>query len=78
MPRIIIVVALLGLSLTTGWTLANSTGMSRQEIRNMPIQTRPNRPGHFYGNTVRRMTQRREGGLPTPQTDASPRAGFGF
>lgn len=29
-------------------------GWSRQEIRSMPILERPNRPGHFYGNTVRR------------------------
>lgn len=29
-------------------------GMTRQEIRSMPILERPNRPGHFYGNTVRR------------------------
>ncbi len=29
--------------------------LTRQEIRNMPILERPNRPGHFYGNTVRRL-----------------------
>lgn len=29
-------------------------GMSRREIKSMPITERPNRPGHFYGNTVRR------------------------
>lgn len=29
-------------------------GMTRQEIRSMPILERPNRPGHFYGNSVRR------------------------
>ncbi|MDO4571109.1 MAG: hypothetical protein Q4D38_12040 [Planctomycetia bacterium] len=29
-------------------------GYTRQEIRSMPILQRPNRPGHFYGNTVRR------------------------
>lgn len=33
---------------------AASTNMSRAEIRAMPIQTRPSRPGHVYGNTVRR------------------------
>jgi hypothetical protein len=26
----------------------------RREIRQMPIESRPNRPMHFYGNTVRR------------------------
>lgn len=33
---------------------AASTSLSRAEIRSMPIDNRPNRPGHFYGNTVRR------------------------
>jgi hypothetical protein len=36
-----------------------STTLSRQEIRQMPITQRPSRPGHFYGNTVRRAHQRR-------------------
>lgn len=27
----------------------------RQAIRQMPLLMRPNRPGHFYGNTVRRL-----------------------
>ena len=31
--------------------------VSRAQIRSMPIQSRPNRPGHFYGNTVRRLSQ---------------------
>lgn len=30
------------------------TGYTRGEIRSMPITARPNRPGHFIGNTVRR------------------------
>jgi hypothetical protein len=34
--------------------VAAKTEMSRQEIRSMPIETRPYRMGHFYGNTVRR------------------------
>lgn len=34
------------------------TEMSRQEIRSLPIETRPNRVGHFYGNTVRRRIGR--------------------
>ncbi len=29
-------------------------GMTRREIKSMPITDRPSRPGHFYGNTVRR------------------------
>jgi len=31
----------------------------RQAIRNTPLLERPNRPGHFYGNTVRRVNERR-------------------
>ncbi len=26
---------------------------TREAIRSMPLLERPNRPGHFYGNTVR-------------------------
>lgn len=26
-----------------------------QQIKSMPITRRPSRPGHFYGNTVRRV-----------------------
>ena len=37
------------------WTvLAKQTTLTRQEIRDKPILERPSRPGHFYGNTVRR------------------------
>lgn len=28
--------------------------LTRAEIRSMPLDQRPNRRGHFYGNTVRR------------------------
>lgn len=35
------------------------TTLTRTEIRAMPIQERPSRPGHFYGNTVRRMNRPR-------------------
>lgn len=31
---------------------------SRSQIRSMPITQRPNRPGHFIGNTVRRRASR--------------------
>ncbi len=30
----------------------------RREIRQMPIESRPYRPIHFYGNTVRRLNRR--------------------
>jgi hypothetical protein len=33
---------------------AREMAMSRRDIREMPIMQRPSRPGHFYGNTVRR------------------------
>ena len=36
------------------------TDMSRTEIKAMPITERPNRAGHFYGNTVRRRHHRAE------------------
>lgn len=42
-----------------------SHAMSRAEyrahVRAMPLLERPNRPGHFYGNTVRRMHHWRHG-----------------
>ncbi len=34
---------------------------TRQAIKAMPILERPNRVGHFYGNTVRRVNERRSG-----------------
>lgn len=34
------------------------TTLSREEIKAMPITQRPNRLGHFYGNTVRRRAGR--------------------
>ncbi len=49
--------ALLVVSLLAVGTSAlarNNTNLSRREIRSMPIEVRPSRPGHFYGNAVRR------------------------
>lgn len=31
-----------------------AANLSRTEIRSMPVTARPDRPGHFYGNAVRR------------------------
>lgn len=31
-----------------------AANLSRAEIRSLPITERPDRPGHFYGNAVRR------------------------
>ncbi len=33
-------------------------GEERDQIKSTPIEQRPNRPLHFYGNTVRRRHQR--------------------
>ncbi len=33
-------------------------GDEREKIENTPIEQRPNRPLHFYGNTIRRRTYR--------------------
>ena len=33
-------------------------GAARQEIKSTPIEQRPNRPLHVYGNTVRRRRAR--------------------
>jgi hypothetical protein len=43
-------------------TVQARTNLSRQEIRQMPITARPSRPGHFYGNTVRRSQSRAQSG----------------
>jgi len=40
--------------------------MTRDEIRSMPILERPNRFGHFYGNTVRRRYHRHQGYSSAP------------
>jgi hypothetical protein len=47
-------------------------GEERQQIRATPIEQRPYRPLHFYGNTVRRIHYR---GTPLPavgETAAMP------
>ena len=38
-----------------------ATPAQRAALQSTPIVSRPNRPGHFYGNTVRRIHQRRMG-----------------
>lgn len=42
-------------------SVSASRTLSRREIRSMPILERPSRPGHFYGNTVRRNATRGTG-----------------
>lgn len=41
-----------------GEVQAASRALTRAEIRRMPMVARPNRPGHFFGNTVRRLAGR--------------------
>lgn len=48
----------------TGWSTAVlPTSPEAQQIRQQGILDRPNRPGHVFGNTVRRMYYR---GHPLP------------
>jgi hypothetical protein len=38
-----------------GWSpIVIPTGEYREQIKSMPIEQRPYRPLHFYGNTIRR------------------------
>lgn len=54
-----------------GWSRAViATGDQRATIRALPIEQRPYRPLHFYGNTVRRMHYRGTP-LPLPRREAS-------
>jgi hypothetical protein len=47
-----------------GWSpIVLPTGEYRDQIKSMPIEQRPYRPLHFYGNTVRRSYYR---GNPAP------------
>ena len=41
--------------------VTRATTLSPQAIRQMPLLERPNRPGHFYGNTVRALNYGRRG-----------------
>lgn len=55
--RIVFCFALAAIALPADSNLirsAEATELSRTEIRSMPITARPSRPGHFYGNAVRR------------------------
>ncbi len=38
--------------------------VTRKDIRSMPILERPSRPGHFYGNSVRRNAVRKSSFTP--------------
>ena len=61
MCRYVVIIVALLVTFLPDWSLADRTTMTREEIRSLPITERPNRPGHFYGNTVRRLSSRRGG-----------------
>lgn len=51
-----------------GWLpVVIARGEQREQIQSLPIEDRPYRPLHFYGNTVRRMHHR---GTPLPSPAA--------
>lgn len=46
--------AFAGAGSPTGWSpIILPTGTYRTQIKSMPIETRPGRPLHVYGNTIR-------------------------
>ena len=59
--RILVAATLIGAAVVPAPGDAASASETRQSIKSMPIVARPSRPGHFYGNTVRRVHQRRSG-----------------
>ncbi|MCM2373581.1 hypothetical protein [Aporhodopirellula aestuarii] len=61
----------------TGWSpVVIARGEYRDQIKSLPIEQRPNRPLHFYGNSVRRKHQR-DTVIPSRQTIATPTTAFG-
>ncbi len=58
----------------TGWyPRVFVSGSTKIQIKSTPIEMRPNRPFHFYGNTVRRQYYR---GNPLPLPRDFARTGF--
>lgn len=58
MVRFAMLVVLVAGAFSMPSTVLARTNLSRREIKQMPILERPSRPGHFYGNTVRRNATR--------------------
>jgi len=49
------------LSAANGWSpVIIATGPYRHQLQSLPIERRPNRPLHFYGNAVRRSHARNQ------------------
>ncbi len=61
----------------TGWSpVIIATGAYRQQIKSTPIEHRPNRPLHIYGNAVRRNHYRSTRSSFSPMRQALPRFRF--
>jgi hypothetical protein len=58
MIAVLLIFELVGAGVASAANTASAKNLSRSEIRSMPITHRPSRPGHFYGNTVRRRHSR--------------------
>jgi hypothetical protein len=56
--RYLVFALLVGAQFLTFSAVSAKTTVSRKDIRATPILERPSRPGHFYGNTVRRTAGR--------------------
>ena len=52
--RIAVLFLLSTMASTQFVSAANRTGLTKEEIKALPIEDRPNRLGHFYGRSVRR------------------------
>lgn len=50
-------VAAVCLGPSVGADAAGPTIFTRQQIRSLPVTERPDRPGHFVGNAVRRRSR---------------------
>ncbi|HEX4149467.1 MAG TPA: hypothetical protein VHY20_10780 [Pirellulales bacterium] len=59
--RLVIGLLLVGGLLGAVESAQAATASERAAIRSMPITARPNRPGHVYGNSVRRIHRIRGG-----------------
>ncbi|HEX3725246.1 MAG TPA: hypothetical protein VHV08_03345, partial [Pirellulales bacterium] len=68
--RLLLVALVVGACFVTA-SSAQAREVTRKEIRQMPILERPSRPGHFYGNTVRRNTRGPHRAVPQLSSDAS-------
>lgn len=59
LARTTLVLATLGLASPAAaqqaTTRLGAVRQSEQAVRSMPLESRPNRLGHFYGNNVRRL-----------------------